>query len=141
MASRPSERCKIEIGSAYPLEEELRMEVRGSDTLAGLPRTVTVRSEEVREALREPLEQIVKSHQRHPGTTPPELAADLLDTGITLAGGGALLRGLDRMLARETGLPVRRADDPLTAVARGTGVVLDQIDTLWPVLEDGRESA
>ena len=136
-----SERCKIQIGSAYPLEEELQMEVRGIDTLGGLPRTVTVRSEEVREAMREPLEQIVRAIKSTLERTLPELAADLLDSGITLAGGGSLLRGLDKMFARETGLPVRRADDPITAVARGTGVVLDQIDVFWPVLEDGRQSA
>jgi len=136
-----AERCKIQIGSAYPLEEELRMEVRGIDTLGGLPRTVTVRSEEVREAMRDPLEQVVRAIRGTLEHTLPELAADLLDSGITLAGGGALLRGLDKMLARETGLPVRRADDPLTAVARGTGVILDQLEVFWPLLEDGRESA
>jgi len=134
-----AERVKIEIGSAYPLEEELTKEVKGMDTLANLPRTVTVRSEEIREALHDPLEQIVRSIKSTLEGTPPELAADLIESGITLAGGGALLRGLDKMLARETGLPVRRAEDPLTAVARGTGVVLDQIDSLWQVLEDGRE--
>jgi rod shape-determining protein MreB len=132
-----AERIKIEIGSAYPMEEELTRDVKGMDTLAGLPRTVTIRSEEIREALHDPLDQIVRSIRNTLEGTPPELGADLIETGITLAGGGALLRGLDRMLARETGLPVRRADDPLTAVARGTGVVLDQIDTLWSVLEDG----
>jgi rod shape-determining protein MreB len=141
IGEQTAERVKIEIGSAYPLEEELQKEVRGIDTLAGLPRTVTVRSEEIREAMRGPLEQIVRSIRGTLERTPPELAADLLEYGITLAGGGALLRGLDRMLARETGLPVRRADDPLTAVARGTGVVLEQIDTLWAVLEDGRDAA
>jgi len=136
-----AERVKIQIGSAYPLEEELRLDVRGMDTLGGLPRTVTVRSEEIREAMRDPLDQIVRGIRSTLERTPPELGADLIESGITMAGGGALLRGLDKMLARETGLPVRRAEDPLTAVARGTGIVLDQIDTLWPVLEDGRESA
>jgi rod shape-determining protein MreB len=136
-----AERIKIEIGSAYPLDEELIREVRGQDSLAGLPRSVMVRSEEIREALSDPLEQILKAIKGTLERTPPELASDLMETGITLAGGGALLRGIDKMLARETGLPVRKADDPLTAVARGTGVVLDQVDQLWPVLEDGRESA
>jgi len=141
IGEQTAERVKIQIGSAYPLEEELCQEVRGMDTLGGLPRSVNVRSEEIREAMRNTMEQIVRGIRSTLERTPPELAADLIESGITLAGGGALLRGLDRMLARETGLPVRRADDPLTAVARGTGVVLDQIDTLWPVLEDGRESA
>ena len=141
IGEQTAERVKIELGSAYPLEEELTKDVRGRDTIAGLPRTVTIRSEEIREALSDPLSQIVKTIRSTLEKVPPELAADLLESGITLAGGGALLRGLDRMLARETGLPVRRSEDPLTAVARGTGVVLDQIDTLWPVLEDGREVA
>ncbi|HEY3321208.1 MAG TPA: rod shape-determining protein [Planctomycetota bacterium] len=136
-----AERVKIDIGSAYALEEELTKEVKGMDTLANLPRSVTVRSEEIREALHEPLEQIVRTIKSTLEGTPPELAADLIESGITLAGGTALLRGMDRMLARETGLPVRRAEDPLTAVARGTGVVLDQIESLWPVLEDGRDAA
>jgi len=91
--------------------------------------------------MHDPLDQILKAIKGTLERTPPELAADLLDSGITLAGGGALLRGIDKMLARETGLPVRKSDDPLTAVARGTGVVLDQIDQLWTVLEDGRELA
>lgn len=141
IGEQTAERVKIQIGSAYPLEEELRQEVKGMDSLGGLPRTVTVRSEEIREAMRDPLDQIIRGIKNTLEHTPPELASDLIESGITLAGGGALLRGIDRMLARETGLPVRKADDPLTAVARGTGVVLDQIDTLWPVLEDGRESA
>lgn len=141
IGEQTAENIKIEIGSAYELDEELTREVKGQDSLAGLPRIVTISSVEVREAMRDPLDNILKAIKGTLERTPPELAADLLDTGITLAGGGALLRGLDKMLARETGLPVRKSDDPLTAVARGTGVVLEQIDQLWPVLEDGREIA
>ena len=137
IGDQTAERIKIEIGSAYPLEEELTKEVRGRDTLAGLPRTVVVRSQEIREALGAPVEQIVKAITSTLERTPPELHSDLIESGITLAGGGALLRGLDRLIARETGLPVRRADDPLTAVARGTGVVLDQLEAYWNVLENG----
>lgn len=140
IGEQSAERIKIEIGSAYPLEEELDMEVRGKDTLAGLPRSVVVKSPEIREALNVPLEQIIKGIKSTLDKTPPELHADMYETGISIAGGGALLRGLDRLIARETGLPVRRSDDPLTAVARGTGVVLEQIDTFWKVLENGHET-
>jgi rod shape-determining protein MreB len=134
-----AENIKVEIGSAYPLEEELTREVRGRDSLAGMPRMVTIRSEEVREALNDPVQKIISTIRQTLERTPPELSADLIESGITLAGGGALLRGLDRAIARDTGLPVRRADDPLTAVARGTGIILDQIDLLWSLLEDGSE--
>jgi rod shape-determining protein MreB len=136
-----AERIKLEIGSAYPLEEELEKEVRGRDTVAGLPRAVTVRSEEVREALREPLQEIIKAISQTLEKTCPELCADLVESGITLAGGGSLLRGLDRLIARETALPVRRTNDPLTAVARGTGLILDQLEAYWHVLENGQEVA
>lgn len=141
IGEQTAERIKIEIGSAYPIEEELVKEVRGSDTIAHLPRTVNVRSEEVREALKTPLDKIIRAIVTTLERTPPELAADLVESGVTLAGGGALLRGIDRLIARETGLPVRKADDPLTAVARGTGIVLDQIDTYWNVLENGHDAA
>jgi len=100
-----------------------------------------VRSEEIREAMRDPLDQIVRGIRSTLERTPPELGADLIESGITMAGGGALLRGLDKMLARETGLPVRRAEDPLTAVARGTGLVLDQLESYCAVLESGQEAA
>ncbi|GMV80359.1 MAG: rod shape-determining protein [Planctomycetota bacterium] len=136
-----AERIKIEVGSAYRLEEELTREVRGKDTVAGLPRSVLLRSEEVREALMPVLEQVVKGIQATLEKLTPELHDDLYETGITLAGGGALIRGLDRLIARETGLPVRRADDPLTAVARGVGMVLEQLETFWHVLEQTHEFA
>ena len=137
IGDQTAERIKIEVGSAYPQEEESAKEVRGRDTLAGLPRMVAVCSQEIREALVAPLQLIVKAITSTLDRTPPELHSDIMEGGITLAGGGALLRGLDRLIARETGLPVRRADDPLTAVARGTGVVLDQLENYWNVLENG----
>jgi rod shape-determining protein MreB len=141
IGEQTAERIKLEIGSAYPLEEELEKEVRGRDTVAGLPRIVQVGSEEIREALREPLGEILKAVVQTLEKTCPELCGDLVESGITLAGGGTLLRGLDRLIARETGLPVRRTDDPLTAVARGTGIILDQLESYWHVLESGQEVA
>ncbi|MCZ7646271.1 MAG: rod shape-determining protein [Planctomycetota bacterium] len=136
-----AERIKIEIGSAYRLDEELVKEVRGKDTVAGLPRSVVLRSEEIREALAPTFQEIVRGIQATLEKLSPELHDDLYETGITLAGGGALIRGLDRLVARETGLPVRRADDPLTAVARGIGMVLEQLDNYWHVLEHAHEFA
>lgn len=141
VGEQTAERIKMEIGSAYPLEEELEREVRGRDTLKGLPRTVMVCSEEVREALREPLDEILKALVNTLEQTCPELCSDLVESGITLAGGGSMLRGLDRLLARETGLPVRRTDEPLTAVVRGTGIILDQLESYWHVLENGQDVA
>jgi rod shape-determining protein MreB len=141
IGEQTAERIKLEIGSAYPLEEELEKEVRGRDTVAGLPRIVQIGSEEIREALREPLGEILKAIVKTLEQTCPELCGDLVESGITLAGGGTLLRGLDRLIARETGLPVRRTDDPLTAVARGTGIILDQLESYWHVLESGQEVA
>ncbi len=125
-----AEDIKIKIGSAYPLEEELTMEVRGRDILAGLPKTITVTSEEIREALSEPASSILEAVRITLERTPPELSADLLNRGLVLAGGGALLRGLDKLIAEETGLPVHIADDPLTAIALGTGRYLSDINLL-----------
>ena len=133
IGERTAENIKIKIGSAYPLEEEMTMEVKGRDLVAGLPKTVTIASEEIREALQEPLRAILEIAKVSLERTPPELAADLIDHGIVMAGGGALLRGLDKLLSEETGLPVHIADDPLTAVARGTGKVLDEIHYLKKV--------
>lgn len=125
-----AEDIKIKIGSAYPLEEELTMEVRGRDILAGLPKTITITSEEIREALSEPASAILEAARITLERTPPELSADLLNRGLVLAGGGALLRGFDKLIAEETGLPVHIADDPLTAIALGTGRYLSDINLL-----------
>jgi len=125
IGERTAEEIKIKIGSAYPLEEELSLEVRGRDLVAGLPKMVTITSEEVRDAIAEPVRAIVDSAKIALERTPPELAADLIDRGIVLAGGGSQLRGLDRLIAEETGLPVHIADDPVTAVAQGTGKILE----------------
>ncbi len=134
-----SERIKIQIGSAYPLEEEYTMEVRGRDLIAGLPRAVTVSSEEIREALKEPVTQIIDSIRSTLERTGPELSADLVERGMTLCGGGVLLRGIDRLVHEECGLPVHFADDPLTAVARGTGIFLERLDEFKSILESAED--
>lgn len=134
VGERTSEEIKIKIGSAYPLEEELTMEVRGRDLVAGLPKMITVTSEEIREALSEPIAQIVEAVRITLEKTPPELSADLIEKGIVLAGGGSLLRGMDKLLAEETGLPVHISNDPITAVALGTGTVLSEIKYLKRVV-------
>jgi rod shape-determining protein MreB and related proteins len=125
IGERTSEEIKIRIGSAYPLEEELNMDVRGRDLISGLPKTVSITSVEIREALADPVQAIVDASKSTLEHTPPELAADLIDRGIVMAGGGSLLRGLDKRIAEETGLPVHVADDPLTAVVLGTGQMLN----------------
>lgn len=128
VGERTAEDIKIRIGSAYPLPQELSIEVKGRDLVAGLPKTVTIRSEEVREALTEQLNTIVDAVRTTLERCPPELAADLVDRGIVLAGGGALLRGLDQLLHEQTGLPIHIAEDPLSAVAEGTGKALQELD-------------
>lgn len=133
VGERTAEDIKIKIGSAYPLEEELSMEVKGRDLVAGLPKTVTITSEEVRESLQEPLRAILEVTKMSLERTPPELAADLIDHGIVMAGGGSLLKGLDKLISEETGLPVHLADDPVTAVVNGTGRVLSEIAYLKKV--------
>lgn len=133
IGERTAEEIKIKAGSAYPLEEEMTLEVKGRDLIAGLPKIVNITSEEIREALQEPMRAILEITKMSLERTPPELAADLIEHGIVLAGGGALLRGLDKLIAEETGLPVHIADDPLTAVAEGTGKYLDEIRLLKDV--------
>lgn len=137
VGERTAEDIKIRIGSAYPLPQELSIEVKGRDLVAGLPKTVTIRSEEVREALTEQLNTIVDAVRTTLERCPPELAADLVDRGIVLAGGGALLRGLDQLLHEQTGLPIHIAEDPLSAVAEGTGKALQELDFFTNVTDAG----
>ncbi len=140
IGSNMAEAIKMNIGSAYPLKQELEMEVKGLDQVAGLPKKILINSEEIRNALKNPVGQIVDAIRATLEESPPELAADLVDRGITIAGGSSQLRGLDTLIEERTGLPTRRADDPLTCVARGTGIVLEQLDLLHSVLDTGKES-
>src|SRR5947207_1620219 len=130
---RTAEEIKIKIGSAFPHKEETSMEVKGRDLVAGLPKTLMITSQEVREALLEPVASIIESVRVTLERCPPELSADLVDRGIVLAGGGALLRGLDKLLSKETDLPVHVAEDPLSAVADGTGRCLSHFAFLRQV--------
>jgi len=130
IGERTAEEIKISMGSAYPVEQEVSREVKGRDLVAGLPKTLTITSEEIREALQEPISAIVDAIRVTLERCPPELSADLVDRGMILAGGGALLTGLDKLIAEQTGLPVHLADDPLSAVAEGTGVVLNELNFL-----------
>ena len=135
IGERTAEDIKIKLGSAIKLPKETSMEVKGRDLVAGLPKTITLTSQEVREALAEPLNSIVDAVRTTLERCPPELASDLVDRGMVLAGGGALLRGLDQLLRDETGLPVHIADDPLSAVAEGTGRVLSEIEVLRSIAQ------
>ncbi len=134
-----AEDIKIKIGSAFPLEKELAMEVRGRDLVAGIPKNLKLSSVQVREALSETLDIVVEAVRQALEQTPPELAADILDRGIILTGGGALLRGLDKRLRQETNLPVHVAEDPLTCVVRGTGKVIEDFPKFSKVLERSRK--
>ncbi len=133
IGERTAELIKITIGTAYPDEENRSMEVKGRDLVAGIPKTLELKSEEVREALSEPINAVVESVKIALERTPPELAADIVDKGIVLVGGGSLLRNLDVLLRESTGLPVMLAEDPLTAVAIGTGRTLEDISLLKEV--------
>lgn len=134
-----AEKIKVEVGSAYPLEEEKTIEVRGKDIIGRIPRSQVVTSEEVREALREPLEDIVEAVKEVLELTPPEISADLLDRGMTVAGGGAMLQGIDKLIEQETNLPVNIAEDPLGCVARGTAMFLERLDLYTAILESEEE--
>lgn len=133
-----AERIKIEIGTAVPLVTELTLEVGGRDLVTGLPRMMTLTSEEVREALQDPLRLIVAGVQRVLESCPAEFAADLMENGMVLAGGAAQLRGLDRRLAEATGMPVRLAEEPTTCVVRGLGICLEHLDVWHSLIQDRR---
>jgi len=123
---RTAEEIKIKIGSAWPMDEELTIEVRGRDLITGLPKFIRANSQEIKTALDAPLKKIIEATKVTLEQTPPELAADLIERGIVLCGGGSLLRGLDKLISEETGLACFVADDPLTAVAMGTGKILEE---------------
>lgn len=130
VGERTAEFIKITIGNAFPDMEPQTMDIKGRDLVTGIPRTLQINSDEVREAIAEPVHAIVEAIKVTLERTPPELAGDIVDKGIVLAGGGALLRGLDRLIREETGLPVSIADDPLSCVVLGSGKALDQLDIL-----------
>lgn len=137
IGDRTAENIKIAIGSAYPYSDnEPSMDIKGRNLLNGLPENITITSEEIREALSEPLSHVIEAIKVTLEKTPPELAADIIDQGIMLAGGGALLKGLDLLIHSETGMPVKVAERPLDCVADGTGKVLENIDKLVDVLTD-----
>lgn len=134
LGERTAEEIKINIGSAAPLKEKLEVVMRGRDILTGLPKSVTVNDEQIRAALSKSIQQIIDAIKISIEETPPELVADIMDRGIILVGGGALLRGLDRLVAEQTQMPVHIADEPLTCVVRGTGLVLEDLESLKEVL-------
>lgn len=134
IGERTAEQIKIQIGTAFPVEPVETDEVRGRDLVTGLPKTVQITSVEIYKALSEPVSSIIEAIKATLEHTPPELAADIMDRGIVMAGGGSLLRGLDRLVSEETGMPVHLADEPLLAVAYGAGRVLENIDVLRKVL-------
>ena len=128
IGDQTAEQIKIRIGSAFELDEEMEMEVKGRDLIGGIPKTIKISSEEVREALQEPVSQIEAALRQSLEKTPPELASDIVDRGIVMTGGGALLRGLDQRMREATNLPIYVAEDPLTCVVHGTGKVLDSLE-------------
>jgi rod shape-determining protein MreB len=137
IGDRTAEEIKIQMGSAWPMEEELTADIRGRDLISGLPRTIQLTTEHVREALAEPVAAIVDAVKTTLDKTPPELAADIMEDGITLTGGGALLGGLDERLVHETGMPIRVADEPLYSVVIGSGRALENIDAMRGLMSLG----
>ena len=128
IGDRTAEDIKIKIGSAVPLEDDLAMQIKGRDLLTGLPRTITIYSSEVTEAIAEPLHEIIQAIKRVLSDTPPELAADIMDLGIVMSGGSSLLRNIDQLVYQETGVPAHIAEDPLLCVAKGTGIALEHLE-------------
>jgi rod shape-determining protein MreB len=140
IGERTAEEIKIQMGSAWPLEEELTADIRGRDLISGLPRTIQVTTEHIREALAEPINAIIDAVKTTLDKTPPELAADIMQDGIMLTGGGALLGGLDERLAHETGMPIRVAAEPLYSVVIGSGRALENIDAMRGLMSLGGEN-
>jgi rod shape-determining protein MreB len=134
VGERTAEEVKIKIGSAIPMKDHIKTHIRGRDLVTGLPKEVSVTDDQIRHALSRSVRTIVNNIKSVVEETPPELVADIMERGITLAGGGALLRGLDKMIAEEIQMPVTVADDPLTAVVRGCGIVLEDLPSLKEVL-------
>ena len=141
LGERTAEEVKMSLGSAYPMENEIKGEIRGRDLVSGLPRTVELSTSEIRHAIEEPLHAIVDAVRATLDQTPPELAGDIMDRGIVLTGGGALLRGLDDRIRHETGMPVHLADNPLTSVAMGAGRCVEEFEALQQVLVSDKRRA
>jgi rod shape-determining protein MreB len=139
IGERTSEEIKIQMGSAWPLDLELTADIRGRDLISGLPRTVEITTEHIREAIAEPISAIVDAVKTTLDKTPPELAADIMEDGITVTGGGALLLGLEQRLAHETGMPIRIANEPLYSVVIGSGRALENIDAMRGLMSLGGE--
>ena len=139
IGDRTAEEIKIQMGSAWPLEEEITADIRGRDLISGLPRTIQLTTEHVREALAEPISAIVDAVKTTLDKTPPELAADIMEDGITITGGGALIGGLDERLTHETGMPIRIANEPLYSVVIGSGRALENIDAMRGLMSMGGE--
>lgn len=137
IGTQTAEKLKIELGSAYPLEQELTSEVRGLDIISGVPRKAMITSEEVREALLDPLERIIAGIKNVVEQCDPELVSDLVDNGLVLTGGGALLRGIDALMNEQLGIPVRVIDDPLTTVVRGTAICVEHLNHWRDSLDAG----
>jgi rod shape-determining protein MreB and related proteins len=136
IGERTAEQVKLEIGSAFPLDEPVTMEIKGRDLIEGIPKTLTITDAEIREALSEPISIILNAVRVALERTPPELSADIVDRGIVLTGGGSLLKNLDKLLREETGLPVSVAEDPLSSVVLGTGKMLSDFDLLRKISLD-----
>ncbi|MDP2857108.1 MAG: rod shape-determining protein, partial [Bacillota bacterium] len=134
IGERTSEDIKIQVGSAYALNDGETMDVKGRDLVTGLPKTITITAEEVRKALSEPVAAIIDAIRVTLEKTPPELAADIMDKGIVMTGGGSLLRGIDRLVSEQTGMPVTITEEPLLGVVRGTGKALEELGTLRKIL-------